>query len=281
MPRGTQSSISACTSITIYTMQPYSHNIAFEWIRSAVQELLASNNPDWKGNFVSHLLPRRFEAYAKVLHSIEANYKNIDGPLSDPEIALLKLSPCKKLRSFIENLRVESRGPRIRWQTLAQLFGVPFESAISPEWFRARMEARDCWPRFLFGPGDGTLNHDEVSEMVAVLDAFTGGQDCFFRFAEMHFITTDTPILFRGRLRDLPTFSSTGKYHFTPEYWWPADHSWCLCSDYDLTFSIVGGSRQLIGAILNNATVEALEVTPETRIDWRAPMPNAGLRFNS
>jgi hypothetical protein len=254
-------------------MQPYSDNVAFEWIRSALQELLASDNPEWKGNFVSHLLPTSFEAYAKVLHSIEANYKNIEEPLFDPETALLKSSPCKKLRSFVENLREERRGPRIRWQTLAHLFGVPFESAISTEWFRARMEARDCWPRFLFGPDDGTLNNDELSEMVAVLDAFTGGQDCFFRFAEIPFITTDTPILFRGFLKDLPTFPSSGKYHFTPEYWWPADHSWCLCSDYDLTFSIVGGSRQLVAEILNNATVEALEVTPETRIDWRVPMP--------
>jgi hypothetical protein len=32
---------------------------------------------------------------------------------------------------------------------------------------------------------------------------------------------------------------------------------------------------------LNNATVEALEVTPETRIDWRAPMANEGLIPNS
>jgi hypothetical protein len=262
-------------------MQPYSDDIAFEWIRSARQELLASNDPSWKGNFVSHLLPTNFEAYAKVLHSIEANYKNIDEPLSDREIALLKISPCNKLRSFVESVREELRGPRIRWQTLAQLFGVPFESAISHAWFQARMEAKDCWARFLFGPDDGTLNDDELSEMVAVLDSFTGGQDCFFRFAEMHFITTDTPILFRGLLRDLPRFPNAEKYHFTPEYWWPADHSWCLCSDYDLTFSIVGGSRQLVAAVLSNAKLEAVEVRPDTRIDWFAPIPNEGLRSNS
>jgi len=93
-------------------MLPSSDHVAFEWIRSARQELLASDNPNWKGNFVFHLLPTSFEAYAKVLHSIEANYKNIDEPLLDREIALLKTPPCEKLRSFVERRREERRGPQ-------------------------------------------------------------------------------------------------------------------------------------------------------------------------
>jgi hypothetical protein len=254
-------------------MQPCSDHVAFEWIRSARQELLASDDSRWKGNFVSHLLPTSFEAYAKILHSIEPNYKNIDKPLSDREISLLKIPPCTRLRSFVESLRQERQAQKIRWQALARLFGVPFESGICHEWFRAKMEEPGCWPRFLFGPDEGNLNDDELSEMVAVLGAFAGGQDCFFRFAEIPFITTDKPILFRGALSDLHEFLSDGKYQFTPEYWWPVDRSWYLCSDYDLTFSVVGGTRRLVDAVLNNTNVEALEVTPETRIDWLAPMP--------
>jgi hypothetical protein len=128
------------SSITIYTMQSCSDHAAFEWIRSARQELLASDDSHWKGNFVSHLLPTSFEAYAKILHSIEPNYKNIDEPLSDREISLLKIPPCKRLRSFVESLRQERQAQKIRWQALARLFGVPFESGICHEWFRAKME---------------------------------------------------------------------------------------------------------------------------------------------
>jgi len=246
---------------------------AFEWIRSKREELLASDNPSWKGNFVSHLLPKSFEAYAKLLHSIEANYKNIDNPLSEREIAILKIPPCKKLRSFVEGLREEHRGSRIRWATLAHLLGVPFKSEICHEWFRLSMVEQICWPRFLFGPSEGNLNSDELTELPSVLRAFTGSQDCFFRFAEIPFIATDKPILFRGVLEELPTFLADGKYQLTPEYLWPADHSWCVCSDYDLTFTIVAGSKELVSGLLNNATLEALEVNPQTRIDNYAPMP--------
>jgi hypothetical protein len=245
---------------------------AFEWIRAGREEFLPRDKPDWK-SFVSNRIPKEFEAYAKILHRIDARYENIDNPLTEREQSLLKIPPCTKLRSFVETLRKESRGPRIRWGELAQLFEVPFEAEICHEWFRAVMEESACWPRFLFGPDEGRLKGNELSEMVSLLDAFTGGQDCFFRLAEMPFITTDEPILFRGVPGELRTFLSDGKYQFTPEYWWPADHSWCVCSDYDLMFTIVAGSKELVSVVLNDATLEAIQVTPQTRIDNDAPMP--------
>jgi hypothetical protein len=250
-----------------------SDNTPFEWIRSGREALLVRDDPNWKGNFVFHLIPTRFDAYAKILHSIEANYEHIDNPLSERETAILKIPPCKELRSFVEILREGHQGPRIRWKTLAQMLGAPFGSEICHEWFRASMKEPWCWPRFLYGPGEGYLNTEEFSEVFSVLRAFTGSQDCFFRFAEVPFIGTDKPILFCGILDELGSFLANGKYQFTPEYWWPANRSWCLCSDYDLQFTIVGGSKDLISLLLKNAILEALEVTPQTRIDIHAPIP--------
>jgi hypothetical protein len=221
----------------------------FKWIRAGREEFLPRDKPDWKG-FISNLIPKEFEAYAKILHQINASYKNVDNPLTEGELSLLKTPPCTKLRSFVEGLRQENRGPRIRWSELAQLFGVPFKAEICHEWFRAAMEEPGCWPRFLGGPDDAGLNAEEL-----------------------FFIGTDKPIQFCGPLDELSTFLATGKYQFTPEYWWPADQSWCVCSDYDLTFTIVAGSKDMVFGVLNDATLEALQVTPQTRIDSRAPMP--------
>lgn len=245
---------------------------AFEWIRTGREKFLPRDKPDWK-SFVSNLVPKQFEAYAKMLHQINASYKNIDNPLTEREISILKIPPCTKLRSFVERLRKEGRGPRIRWRELAQLFGMPFEAEICHEWFRASMEEPGCWPRFLGGPDDGSLNAEELSAVLSALQPFTGNQDSFFRFSEIAFIATDRPIHFCGTLDELSTFLANGEYQLTPEYWWPADHSWCVCSDYDLTFTIVAGSKELVSAVLNDATLEALQVTPQTRIDGYAPMP--------
>lgn len=245
---------------------------AFKWIRTGREELLPRDQPDWK-SFVSNLIPKEFEAYVKILHQIDASYKNIDNPLTEGEVSLLKIPLCTKLRLFVEGRRQESRGPRIRWSELARLLGVPFEAGICHQWFRAAMEEPGCWPRFLGGPDDGGLNAEELSALLSVLHPVAGSQDCFFRFSEISFIGTDRPIQFCGLLAELSNFLAAGKYQFTPEYWWPRDHSWCVCSDYDLEFTIVAGSTDLVSRVLNDATLEVVQVTPQTRIDCYAPMP--------
>jgi hypothetical protein len=125
----------------------------------------------------------------------------------------------------------------------------------------------------LVGPSEGFLNAEELSEVVSVLGHFTHRQDCFFRFSEIAFIGTERQILFRGALDELSQFLADGRYQLTPEYYWPSDHSWCLCSDYDLDFTFVGGPKDLISTLLNNANLEVLAVTAETRVDCFAPIP--------
>lgn len=254
-------------------MQPCSDN-EFQWIRAGRDVRRTQNDRDL-GNFVSHLIPNRFEAYAKILHRIEASYRYIDdsNPLTKKENAILKIAPCTKLRSFVESLRTEGHGRRISWSTLAQLLNVPFEPEICSRWFYVNMEDPTCAARFLRGLEDGNLNADELSEVLSILRTFSVGQDCFFRFAEWPHIKTGKPLVFRGNLGHLASFLSDNPDRFTPEYWWPADRTWCVCSDYDLTFTIVAGPKSLISAVLNSAMLEALQVTPQTRVDSFAPIP--------
>jgi hypothetical protein len=143
------------------------------------------------------------------------------------------------------------------------------------------MDEPACWPRFLGGPDDGNLDVEQLSAILSVLQPFAKNQDSFFRFSEIAFIATDKPIHFCGALGELPTFLADGKYQFTPEYWWPADHSWCVCSDFDLTFTIVAGSMELVSSVLNDATLEAIEVSPQTRVDSYAAMPKRGTGADS
>jgi hypothetical protein len=176
-------------------------------------EVLPRGMSDWK-NFVSNLIPKQFGAYGKILHQIDASYENIDNPLTERETEILKTPPCTELRSFVERLRKEERGRRIRWSELAQLFGVPFEAEICHQWFHASMVDPGCWPRFLRGPDDAGPNNEKLSAMISVLRQFAGSDDCFFRFAEIPLIGTDKPVQFCGKLDELSTFLADGTYQF-------------------------------------------------------------------
>jgi hypothetical protein len=253
-------------------MQPQYDESAFDWIRRGRKKLENSENDGWAGNFVSHLMPPVFEAYAKVLHGIEASYENIDNPLTPSEISVLNIPVCEELRSLVENRRAKAQGSRIRWRELAEILNVPFAPQICHDWYRKKLD-EGCWPRFLYGPADGLLSSEECRELISVLQPFSDDGECFFRFAEMPFIGTDKTLLFRGALGEIESFLKSGAYQFTPEYWWPPDRTWCVCSDYDLMFTVVGGPRTLISHLLTNDILECLQVAPHTRIDSLAPMP--------
>ena len=253
-------------------MKPYQDETVFNWIRNGRDAHNSSEDSRWTGNFVSHLMPNRFESYAKILHLVEGRYDNVDSPLTPQENSILKIPDCEKLKSLVVNMREISPEPRILWKTIGDSLGVPLSPEIKPEWYRTKIEP-GCWPRFLIGPADGSLSDEECVELASLLEPFIPVKECFFRFSEIQFIATDKPLLFRGELDKISQFLADGRYQFGPEYWWPTDREWCVCSDYDLEYTIVGGCKELVASFLTSTVLECLEVTPKTRIDYLAPMP--------
>jgi hypothetical protein len=75
-------------------MQPCPDETAFQWIASGCVPLLGIEDEEvvWQGNTVANLLPQTFDAYAKILHRIDARYDWIDNPLSQGE--RFKSSSC-------------------------------------------------------------------------------------------------------------------------------------------------------------------------------------------
>jgi len=217
-------------------------------------------------------MPPAFEAYARVLHRVDAYYENIDNPLSASEIAILKIPPCEPLKSFIEKRRAGGQGMRVRWKELATLLNVPFASEISGAWYRKKLE-EGCWSRFLT-PGRVWPIGEECTELISNLSLFAEGRQCFFRFPDIAFFGKAKPPIFKGSVGDVNDFLKAGAYSCGFEHWWPSDRAWCVCSDYDLGVTVVGGSRKLISALLASAVLECIEVKSRTRVDPSAPMPS-------
>jgi hypothetical protein len=257
-------------------MQPEQDETAFEWIRLGRRERAAPRNSylvsaEWPGLFVSHLIPSEFEAYARILHRVDAYYENIDNPLSASEIAILKIPSCEPLKSFVTLRRAAGQGTRVRWKELSALLSVPFVPEVSGAWYRKKLE-EGCWPRFL-RPGRVWPIGAECMELASTLDPFAEARNCFFKFSDIPFIGKNCPPLFRGSVDEVNGFLKTATYGCGFEHWWPADHTWCVCSDFDLDVTVVGGSRELISGLLASSVLECIEVKSGTRVDPFAPTP--------
>lgn len=66
-----------------------------------------------------------------------------------------------------------------------------------------------------------------------------------------------------------------GRWHQSPNLWWPADRAWCVATEIDLYDTYVGGSADCIARILQCPGLEALPTTIATRIDAGADVINA------
>ncbi|MEJ7741811.1 MAG: hypothetical protein WKF73_04215 [Nocardioidaceae bacterium] len=67
-----------------------------------------------------------------------------------------------------------------------------------------------------------------------------------------------------GRARLGPQFS--GVERRSPQLTWPSDHAWCVAAEVDFDSTLVGGSHDLITAVVADRALEALPIDPDGRL---------------
>jgi hypothetical protein len=129
------------------------------------------------------------------------------------------------------------------------------------------------WPRRLVGPDQGNLEAQTRDVLVSILQRHTKVSRCLFHVWILAAIKWEEDLLFQGALSEASLFpDKVENVRLTPTHWFPEDRSWLVCTDYDLTFTLIGGSESLVGDLLNSSAVECLRVDPETRVDGKADL---------
>lgn len=60
----------------------------------------------------------------------------------------------------------------------------------------------------------------------------------------------------------------------SPNLSWPADRSWCIATEVDFDSTLIGGSHDLIDAVLASADLEAMPVTASDKLTFDADLIN-------
>jgi hypothetical protein len=155
----------------------------------------------------------------------------------------------------------------VRLGELARQQGLVFHAVFSSASLPRRGDPSSIW-----GPSEGKIPRDIAEQIISVLGPLTGGQRCYFYWAHW---PPGLPVsdeaasqhVWRGELTDALAFADldNDRLESRPaEFWWPEDRSWCVCADWDLTFTIVGGTRAAIDALLADPVLETIEITSKT-----------------
>jgi hypothetical protein len=210
------------------------------------------------GSGVGSIVPRGFEAYACVLHP----FRDSEGQVQRWSTVVRQLkdgfTPIPTIASII--LEASSKP------------GDPFGDYVWPEegaldleeaevlvrvLRRSTTTAEQCW--FCIWNGYADLNGSVIQLSVP------GGAQRLppaVPLSVLHGPLVELPNreywLFEGPVEQAVATTLTTEHRHTPNLWWPEDRAWCVASEIDLSWSYVGGSRELIDELLSCAELEVV-----------------------
>ena len=223
----------------------------FDWI-SASRWPLGSREDRGDGHTIRHLLPDSFESYYKILHPM---YRDT--------------SVADESRKWRREDKFRDRDlVRITWKELAKKFGVPYHRQINPHAFGRTLEGG--WPRYIVSASEGELDAPYLARLGQVLSRHTSSTCWYFEYFQVatEFILTDE--LYVGELSDLASANEHAHCRSGPTYWWPEDRAWCVCTDYDLSFTVVGSTAVAQKDLEDMEDIEGFAMRVSDRIDYRS-----------
>jgi hypothetical protein len=229
----------------------------FKWIDENLDERL-----DRRKNIITYTMPSYFESYCLILHPVYINQR----AETEPRIPWVEMTRDERIKTARIDSPRPIQGRRIRWKQLAEENGLIFHSEINGPLL---LDVSDdgLWPHRFYGPEEGSLEEPTCRELIRLLKPFTGNQTCYFEYfilATRNVAKDDQ--LYSGDLEDVIELLAMDTVRGSPTYWWPQDHSWCLCSDYDSIVTVLGGSQLLIDSISSSDKLETLKVG--LSLDW-------------
>lgn len=261
-------------------LEPVADASAGDWIAERLRGPLGT---------VGSVVPRGFAAYARVLHPVEFD----DGrtPLTWAQVCQLtgRIPHALMQWAAITTPNAEAEGataPSSRWDD-----GDVQVGSLAPSAFGALIDVlapatggQDCFHAVWEGWGwvDGTgvkaFSSSGGGRIEPARAPEPGVSAEVWALPRLRLPHRDY-LLFRGPVRAAlgrELAGVSGRFEpQSPSLLWPADHSWCLSTEIDFDSTLVGGSDDLISAVLSAPGLDAWPVEPDDDLTVFADLPNS------
>ena len=151
---------------------------------------------------------------------------------------------------------------RLRWSELRRRLGL--ETTQLDGYPSFLWSPYESWPANITGPGEGSLDREQLECLVAHLVAVStrGGETiCFASYGACAVGDYDRDVLYRGVLRDIPLLLDREELSGSPSNFWPEDRSWLVYTNWDLWGTKVSGDKNLIARLVDDPELEIIRVS--------------------
>ncbi len=157
---------------------------------------------------------------------------------------------------------------RLRWSELAARWGVELmvDLSIDPlSCFRPHLVS-GSWPIGIQPPPEGSLDWESLVRLVDLLGPSTGGQSVYNYSAPGAWYgphsDSGSPPLAEGPLLSMLDLYREPESFGSGQNWWPADRSWLVHTDWDVSYSVIQGPSALLNGLLDDSVLETVRLDP-------------------
>ncbi len=255
-----------------------------QWIED---DKLPRTTADFKtvGCTIGECVPPKYESYCKIFHPFEVtpDEEEILEPQNEygqkvnlvfnkdneSGIAFSEIKEDGTVVDILERFKERKkeynskRWSIVSWKNIAEKYGLIFHNQINPDSFVAKF-LKIGWQRNLNFPREGYLPRQSLIKLLDILKTTTKVTEvCIYQMPPNN-IWKD------NKDSDFVKCSYEGVLEYFDKdfigYLYAIDKSWIILTDTDLTFTIVGGRKKLIYALVAS-DLEVLECKSTTRVD--------------
>lgn len=195
--------------------------------------------------------PLIFESYAIILHPYWINWKAKD----------LITSGLTLTEDQLDNKDFK----RISWTDFFRIFDYEFnlktanqtQEKIRQQLLNSGTKKTD-WPVYIWFSGEGNCETEELKFIFSKI----ADQEVNFYYCLLKTQKWEEEKIFKGKLSEFEKLSLNIELRENPTAIYPDDKSWCIVSDYDLPFTYVGGTKELIDSLTTNRNFDIYEIEP-------------------
>jgi hypothetical protein len=208
-----------------------------------VEEKLRKTNP--LKYFLRVTIPNNFESYAIALHSFWVNNK----------ISALELN---EIIDEDEELP-EDDFERVKWKDFFELKQAKFEleSAYkSSSEFYSQFKSMN---NELY-PGEGLMDKEHINSLIKTVLKLYGNQEIELFYIFLATTDWEKDRIYQGKISELHELLDNKELSLTPSLIYPKEKNWVINTDYDLSFSFIGGEKGLIKELVSKNQDEIYEL---------------------